>query len=205
MAEVATQMVDTHGDPAHGHWRSAPARRSPRRTCGGSCRSEIERAGARDPGARTATIIASKGTLDWAYPPLILATTAAASGMKTSVFFTFYGLSIIHRDFERLLKVSPLGNPAMPMPVTMPNLVLGLPGMGPMATKMMKAKFRGKHVATHPRAPRHVPRAGVRLIACQMTMDVFGYEPEDFIEGVEFAGAAAFLAEARKAHLTLFV
>ncbi|MGO8686896.1 MAG: DsrE/DsrF/DrsH-like family protein [Candidatus Dormibacteria bacterium] len=168
-------------------------------------RAEIERAGARDPGTRTATIIASKGTLDFAYPPLILATTAAASGMETSVFFTFYGLNIIHKDFERLLKVSPLGNPAMPMPVTMPNFVLGLPGMGPIATKMMKAKFRGKHVAGIRELLDTSRELGVRLIACQMTMDVFGYGQDDFIEGVEFAGAAAFLAEARKAHLTLFV
>jgi len=159
----------------------------------------------RDTGPRTAAFIASKGTLDWAYPPLILGTTAAASGMDASIFFTFYGLNIIHKDFERLLKVSPLGNPAMPMPVPMPNLVLGLPGMGPMATQMMKAKFRGKHVAGIGELLESASDLGVRLIACQMTMDVFGYEQDDFIDGVEFAGAAAFLAEARKAHVTLFV
>jgi peroxiredoxin family protein len=164
-------------------------------------RSELER----EQAARTAAIIASKGTLDWAYPPLILATTAAASGMDASVFFTFYGLNIIHKDFEKLLKVSPLGNPAMPMPVPMPNIVLGLPGMGPMATSMMKSKFRGKHVAGIRELLESAQDLGVRLIACQMTMDVFGYEQDDFIEGVEFAGAAAFLAEARKAHVTLFI
>ena len=89
-------------------------------------RSELERAGEQETAATKAAFIASKGTLDWAYPPLILATTAAASGMDASIFFTFYGLNIIHKDFERLLKVAPLGNPAMPMPVPMPNLVLGL-------------------------------------------------------------------------------
>jgi peroxiredoxin family protein len=204
MAEVATQMVDTTVTPAQAMEQridTAVTEEDVRRIV----RSEIASATSRDPGARTATIIASKGTLDWAYPPLILATTAAASGMTTSVFFTFYGLSIIHRDFERLLKVSPLGNPAMPMPVTMPNLVLGLPGMGPMATHMMKAKFRDKHVTTIRELLDTARELEVRLIACQMTLDVFGYKPEDFIEGVEFAGAAAFLAEARKAHLTLFV
>jgi peroxiredoxin family protein len=167
--------------------------------------SELERAEARDPAARKATFIASKGTLDWAYPPLILATTAAASGLESSIFFTFYGLNIIHKDFERLLKVSPLGNPAMPMPVSMPNVVLGLPGMGPMATSMMKAKFRDKHVAGIRELLESAQELDVRLIACQMTMDVFGYEQDDFIEGVEFAGAAAYLAEARHAHVTLFV
>jgi peroxiredoxin family protein len=164
-------------------------------------RAELER----DKAARTAAIIASKGTLDWAYPPLILATTAAASGMDASVFFTFYGLNIVHKDFERLLKVSPLGNPAMPMPVTLPNAVLGLPGMGPLATSMMKAKFRDRNVAGIRELLDSAQDLGVRLIACQMTMDVFGYEPDDFLDGVEFAGAAAFLAEARHAHLTLFV
>ena len=159
----------------------------------------------RDPGARKAAFIASKGTLDWAYPPLILASTAAASGMDASVFFTFYGLNIIHRDYEKLLKVSPLGNPAMPMPVTMPNLVLGLPGMGPVATSMLKSKFAGKHVATIRELLESAQDLGVRLVACQMTMDVFGYTQDDFLDGVEFAGAAAFLAEARQAHMTLFV
>jgi peroxiredoxin family protein len=164
-------------------------------------RAELER----EPAARTAAIIASKGTLDWAYPPLILATTAAASGMDASVFFTFYGLNIVHKDFERLLQVSPLGNPAMPMPVPMPNLVLGLPGMGPLATTLMKSKFRAKRVAGIRELLESAQGLGVRLIACQMTMDVFGYEPDDFVDGVEFAGAAAFLAEARHAHVTLFV
>lgn len=164
-------------------------------------RSELEH----DTGPRKAAFIASKGTLDWAYPPLILATTAAASGMDASIFFTFYGLNVIHKDFERLLKVSPLGNPAMPMPIPMPNAVLGLPGMGPMATQMMKAKFRGKHVAGIGELLESAQDLGVRLIACQMTMDVFGYAADDFIDGVEFAGAAAFLAEARQAHVTLFI
>ena len=123
-------------------------------------REELEQAQKRDPATRKAAFIASKGTLDWAYPPLILATTAAASGMDASVFFTFYGLNIIHKDFERKLKVSPVGNPAMPMPVPMPNIVTVLPGMGPMATQMMKSMFDGKNVATIRRAARVGPGAG---------------------------------------------
>ena len=168
-------------------------------------REELERAHENDAGAKKTAIIASKGTLDWAYPPLILATTAAASGIDAHVFFTFYGLNIIHKDFERKLKVSPVGNPDMPMPVPMPTLVTALPGMGPMATKMMKAKFRGKNVATIAELLEAAQELGVHLTACQMTMDVFGYAQSDFIDGVEFGGAAAFLAEARHAHVTLFV
>jgi peroxiredoxin family protein len=166
---------------------------------------ELERAQKRDPARKKATIIASQGTLDMAYPPLILATTAAATGMETHVFFTFYGLNIIHRDFEQKLKVSPIGNPAMPMPVPMPNLVTALPGMGPMATSMMKSKFKKKRVATIRELIDAARESDVHLIACQMTMEVFGYEEDEFIEGVEFGGAAAFLSEARRAHVTLFI
>ena len=168
-------------------------------------REEIERAAKRDSAAKRAAIIASKGTLDWAYPPLILSTTAAACGMETHVFFTFYGLNIIHRDFERKLRVSPVGNPAMPMPVPMPNIVTALPGMGPAATGMMKSMFKKKNVATIPELLDSARESGVHLIACQMTMEVFGYDEGDFVDGVEFAGAAAFLSQARRAHTTLFI
>jgi peroxiredoxin family protein len=166
---------------------------------------ELERAQKQDPARKKAAIIASQGTLDMAYPPLILATTAAATGMETHVFFTFYGLNIIHRDFEQKLKVSPIGNPAMPMPVPMPNLVTALPGMGPMATSMMKSKFKKKRVATIRELIEAAREAEVHLIACQMTMEVFGYEEDEFVEGVEFGGAAAFLSEARRSHVTLFI
>ncbi len=168
-------------------------------------RSEIEAAGDQAGVGQSAAFIASQGTLDWAYPPLILATTAAAAGMDTAVFFTFYGLNVIHKDFERLLKVSPLGNPAMPMPLPMPNLVLGMPGMGPVATRMMRSKFRRKNVAGIRDLLGSARELDVRLIACQMTVDVFGYRPADFIDGVEFGGAAAFLDVARQARLALFM
>jgi peroxiredoxin family protein len=168
-------------------------------------REEIERASTRDAASKRFALIASKGTLDWAYPPLILSTTAAASGMEAAVFFTFYGLSIIHKDFERKLKVSPVGNPAMPMPVPMPNLLTAMPGMGPTATGMMKSMFKKHGVATIRELLDVARESGVRLIACQMTMEVFGYRESDFVDGVEFGGAAAFLSGARKSHVTLFI
>lgn len=168
-------------------------------------REELEQAQKRDTATKKAAIIASKGTLDFAYPPLILATTAAASGMETHVFFTFYGLNIIHKDFERKLKVSPIGNPALPTPVPIPNLVHAIPGMGPLSTKMMKEKFSDKNVAAIRELIESARELDIHLIACQMTMEVFGYPKEDFLEGVEFGGAAAFLSEARRAHVTLFV
>lgn len=168
-------------------------------------REEIERAFRKDPAKKRAALIASKGTLDWAYPPLILANAAAAAGMETAVFFTFYGLNIIHRDFERRIKVGPVGNPAMPMPIPMPQLLTAMPGMVPMATAMMKSKFKGKGVASIRQLLEAAQESGVRLIACQMTIEVFGYDERDFIDGVEFAGAGAFMSDARQAHVTLFI
>ena len=168
-------------------------------------REEIERTLKNDPATKKAAIIASKGTLDWAYPPLILATTAAAAGMEASIFFTFYGLNIIHKDFESRLRVSPVANPGMPMPVALPDLVNALPGMEGIATMMMKSMFKKKNVATIRELLDAARESGVKLIACRMTMDVFGFDDDAFIPGVEFAGAASFLSEARRAHLTLFI
>jgi peroxiredoxin family protein len=168
-------------------------------------REEVELAFKRDPAARRAAIIASKGTLDWAYPPLILATTAAAAGMDTWMFFTFYGLNIIHKDFAGKLKVNPVGNPAMPMPIPIPDIVSALPGMVPLASRMMRARFAKHNVATVGELLDAARDIGVRLIACQMTMEVFGYGEGDFIDGVQFGGAAAFMSQARRSNVTLFI
>lgn len=168
-------------------------------------REEVERAFRRDPAAKRACIISSKGTLDWAYPPLILGSAAAAAGMDAAVFFTFYGLNIIHRDFKRRVKVSPVANPAMPMPVPMADTFTSLPGMKDMATWMLKGKFASKGVASLEELLDVCRESGVRLIACAMTMEVFGYSETDFIDGVEFGGAGAFMSEARRSHVTLFI
>jgi peroxiredoxin family protein len=168
-------------------------------------RQELERAFKRDPAAGRACIIASKGTLDWAYPPLILASAAAAAGMDAAVFFTFYGLNIIHKDFRRRVKVSPVGNPAMPMPVPMADTFTSLPGMKAMATWMMKDKFQRKGVAALEELLDVCRQSSVRLIACALTIDVFGFKESDFIEGVEFGGAGAFMSDARRSHVTLFI
>ncbi len=168
-------------------------------------REEVTTAFARNPASRQAALIASKGTLDWAYPPLILANAAAAAGMQAAIFFTFYGLNILHKDLEKRLKVDPVGNPAMPMPVPMPDVLTGMPGMVGMASKMMRSKFAKKNVATIRTLLDSARELDVRLIACQMTADVFEFSADDFIEGVEFGGAAAFMSVARKAHVTLFV
>lgn len=158
----------------------------------------------KDPARNKVAIIASKGTLDMAYPPLILASAAAAMGEDVEIFFTFYGLDIVKKGGAEHLKVAPIANPAMPVP--MPNIVGMLPGMTPMATWMMKSQFFGKHhVAPLEQLLQECVDLGVKLIACQMTMDVMGITAEELIDGVEVGGAATFINFANDAHITLFI
>jgi peroxiredoxin family protein len=164
------------------------------------------------------TIIATKGTLDWAYPPFILASTASALGWNVSVFFTFYGLNLLKKDLSDL-KVSPLGNPGMPMKMpfgpewfkhinwNIPNAVQGVvPGFETMATALMKQTIRNKGVAGIQELRDACVEGGVNLIGCQMTVDLFGFTHEDFIPEVkEYCGAATFLPMARDADVSLFI
>jgi peroxiredoxin family protein len=149
-------------------------------------------------------IIATKGTLDWAYPPFILASTAAALGYDVQVFFTFYGLQLVRKDLSGL-RVSPLGNPGMPMPVPMPNLVQVLPGMEAMATMMMKQKMKAKGVASLEELREMCQDAGVKMIACQMTVDLFEFDKSDFVDGLEFGGAAMFFEFAGESDICLYI
>ena len=149
-------------------------------------------------------IIASKGTLDMAYPPFILASTAAALGYEVCVFFTFYGLQLLRKDLSNV-KVSPLANPAMPMPVPMPVMVQMLPGMESMATMMMKDMIKKKGVASIEELRSLCLEADVKFIACQMTVDLFEFDKNDFIDGIEFGGAATFMEFAGEADVSLFI
>ena len=149
-------------------------------------------------------IIASKGALDMAYPPLILASTAAALDYEVQIFFTFYGLTLLRKDLSDV-KISPLANPAMPMPLPMPVLVAALPGMESMATMMMKQKLKKHGVASLEELRTACLEADVKLIACQMTLDLFEFDKSELIDGIEFGGAATFLEFAGKSDITLFV
>jgi peroxiredoxin family protein len=149
-------------------------------------------------------IIATKGALDMAYPPFILASTAAALGFEVQVFFTFYGLALLRHDLSDI-KISPLANPAMPMPVPMPVFVQMLPGMEAMATMMMKDKMKKKGVASLTELRSLCQEADVKFVACQMTVDLFEFDKSDFIDGIEFGGAATFLEFAGDADICLFI
>ncbi len=146
-------------------------------------------------------IIALHGTLDEAYPPLILATAALAMDMEAAIFFTFYGLEILKKGNADKLQVAPIANPAMPMPV--PNIIGMLPGMTAMATGMMNSWMKKSNVAKLSELLEAALEGGVRLIACQMSMDVMGIKKEDLVDGVEIGGAATFLSYASENAITL--
>lgn len=163
------------------------------------------------------TIIATKGTLDQAYPPFILSSTAAALGWDVSVFFTFYGLNLLKKELD--LKVTPIGNPAMPMKLPQgPSWIKGkelnvptslmslMPGFESMATSMMKKTMDIKGIARIGELRALCLEADVKLIACQMTVDLFEYGKDEFIPEIEeWVGAASFLPRALKADVNLFM
>ena len=149
-------------------------------------------------------VIATKGTLDMGYPPLILASTAAALGYDVRIFFTFYGLQLLRKDLGHI-RISPLANPAMPMPVPMPVMVSAMPGMEAMATSMMKSKLKSKGVASLEELRELCQEAGVQFIACQMTVDLFEFDTKEFIDNIEYGGASTFMEFAGDTDICLFV
>ena len=153
---------------------------------------------------RKLALVASKGSLDWAYPPLMMANNAATKGWEVGIFFTFYGLNIIHKEKHRHLQISPVGNPAMPIPA--PTLLGVIPGMTPFATWMMRRQFRSRGVPPVDELLRQVVANGVKLFPCGFTIDVFGYGADDFVTGCQTRlGSADFLEYAADADVTLFV
>ena len=162
-------------------------------------------------------IVVTKGSLDWAYPPFILASSAAALGWEVSLFFTFYGLSLLKKDLD--LEVTPIGNTAMPMKMpfgpqwfkginwNIPNAVASnVPGFEKLATTMMKKTLKNKGVASIEELRELSLEADVKMIACQMTVDLFGWDMDDFVpEVADWVGAASFLPTAQEADVTLFI
>lgn len=166
---------------------------------------------------KSMSIVVTKGTLDWAYPPFILASSAAALGWEVELFFTFYGLNLLKNNLN--LEISPLGNPAMPMKMPVgpkwfrdidwkiPNTVMSnIPGFEKMATSMMKQTVKNKGVASIDELRELCIEADVKMVACQMTVDLFGWSRDDFIPEVnDWVGAASFLPIASRSDVTLFI
>ncbi len=153
--------------------------------------------------AKKLAIIATKGSFDWAYPPFILASTAAALGYEVQIFCTFYGLQLLRKKMD--MKVTSIGNPGMPMPMPMPVMMQALPGMQSMMTMMMKQKMKSKGVASLEELRDLCIEADVKLIACQMTVDLFDFRSSDLLDCVEYGGAATFFEFAGESDICLFI
>lgn len=159
--------------------------------------------------AKSMSIIVTKGTLDWAYPPFILATTAAAMDVKVTMFFTFYGLQLLKKNLDHL-QITTLGNPGMEMPmmgmhITMPNILSALPGVDAMCSSMMKNLIKKKGVASVPELRDAAIESDVELIGCQMTMDLFELDKKDLIDNISIGGAATYMEGALKADVNLYI
>jgi peroxiredoxin family protein len=152
---------------------------------------------------RRLALVASKGTLDQAYPPLILATTAVSLGWEVGIYFTFYGLDILHKERFESLKVASLANPAGPLQV--PNVVGAIPGATALATKTMKKWMENSAMPTIPEFIDMARDLDVTFFACATTMGVMNVSEGDLIDGCEIAGAAAFLDYAATADIQLFI
>jgi len=169
---------------------------------------EIQDAPVAVPKTKSMSIIVTKGSLDWAYPPFILATTAAAMGLPVTMFFTFYGLPLLLKKLD--LQLTAAGNPAMKMPMMgmhmgLPNLLTAVPGVDAACSKMMSNLMKKKGVAPIEDLRELAIEADVRLIACQMTMDLFEYSMDDMIDGPELGGAATYIECATQSDINLFI
>lgn len=150
-------------------------------------------------------LIASKGTLDMAYPPLILASTAIAMDVDVTIFFTLYGVDIVNKKKNHMLKIAPIANPAMPSPIPFPNILGVLPGMTSMGTMMMNSMIKKINWPTIPELVNICVESGVKMIACTPTLEMTGVTKDDLVEGVELGGAAEFLDFALDANISLFI
>jgi peroxiredoxin family protein len=163
---------------------------------------EADLAAATDDGPKRMTIVATKGTLDMAYPPLILASTAAAFGWEVTVFHTFWGLEILHEERSRELQLSSVGNPNTPLP----NALAALPGMDRLTTAMMRRSIDDVGTPTIEELVDTCLEMGADLQACQMTADLMDYDEEAFYDGVTTGvGAATALSEMADADIQLLV
>jgi peroxiredoxin family protein len=164
------------------------------------------------------TIIATKGTFDWSFPPFIIASTGVAMGKEVTIFFTFYVLNLLLKDTSKL-KVTPLGNPGMPMKMPfgpkwlqkidfgpkIPNILWNIPFADSLVTFLMKKTMAKHGVAKLEDLRDMCQEFDVKFIACEMTVELFGYDKSDFIDGVEFAGAATYFEEASSGNHHLYM
>lgn len=146
-------------------------------------------------------IILSKGTLDMVAPAFMIATTGAAMGKEVHMFFTFWGMGAINKKTVASLKVSPVGNPGMPMP----NILGMIPGMTAMATRMMTGKMKKSKMPPIPEMIKTAKDLGVKIHACSTTLDVMGISKDMLIPEVDDIVGAATMLELGEGGQIIFI
>ena len=150
---------------------------------------------------RKLAIICSKGSLDMAYPGLVLANAALGEGVETHLFFTFWGFDMINKETMGHLKFTPVGNPA----THMPQMLMGLPGMTAFATHMMKKQMEGIDVPDVPEFLEMISDSGGHLWACRMSADMMHLKESDLYERVEGIISAGDFIELSEGAQTIFI
>ncbi len=153
---------------------------------------------------RKLCLIASKGSLDMAYPPLILANAARMSGIDAHIFFTFWGLDIITKTKMGKLNVATVGNPSMHPWFHIPTLLGALPGISAAASWMMRREIDKLDFPPVPEFVQMLVDAGAHLYGCKMSMDMMKLTKDDLVDGAEVLGAMEFLEISNGAQ-TLFI
>ncbi|HCS39368.1 MAG TPA: hypothetical protein DIW44_07285 [Anaerolineaceae bacterium] len=153
---------------------------------------------------RKLAIISSKGSLDMAYPPLILANAARMAGVEVDVFFTFWGLDIITKKKMDKLNVAVVGNPSMHPWFHIPTLLGIIPGMSAMASAMMRKEIDKLDFPPVGEFVQLIMDAGTNVYACKMSMDMMKLTEKDLVDGAKVLGAMEFIEMSDGAQ-TLFV
>ncbi len=141
---------------------------------------------------KSCTFICSRDTLDGAYPSLILGLNAVRLGMEATIFYTFMGINVIRKNYQKKVRFIP------------PGTMGAIPGMSVMATKMMKKMMDQAHIPSLEELLEMAQLEGIKLVACKLTVDMMGLKQEDFIDGVEIQTAEDYLKHAVNCQINMF-
>ena len=130
---------------------------------------------------RKMAFVCSKGTLDMAYPAMIMASGALEQGVETHIFFTFWGMDMINKETSGHLKFTPVGNTA----THMPQALTPLPGMTTMATHRMRKQLEELDIPDVPSFLTHLSDMGCHLWACKLSVDMFDLDDDDMIDELD--------------------
>ena len=152
------------------------------------------------------TIIVFSQDMDRALAAFVIANGAAATGQDVTMFFTFWGLNIIKKHHKPYVRKDLMGRMfGLMLPPDSTRLPLSKLNMGGLGTRMMKARMKAKNVDSLDQMIAAARASGIRMVGCQMSMDIMGVSKEELIDSVEIGGVATFLEASAKGHASLFI